>query len=285
MKKKSLLVVLFLIVSCSTDDSEVNTNEASTLQPTENSSSNSSTDSSGTSTDSSDTSTGSSDSSTGISNDISVLVEKFYYDSAVSVVVNGDNLVIYAKDLPDHKSAYYDLNNDLYEAYDEPDNPSFKLNPNDIAEQNIVMTIPRFPEKANNHESTPMGTMGVAVNSGSIFNQMAAPGDDILEELNTFDQYEGHPAPGGVYHYHIEPVWLTETLGEDAFIGLLLDGFPVYGPVEDGVRLTNDDLDVYHGHSHETTEFPNGIYHYHITDDLPWINGDGFYGTPGTITN
>ena len=67
MKKKSLLVVLFLIVSCSTDDSEVNTNEASTLQPTENSSSNSS-------TDSSDTSTDSSDSSTGISNDISVLV-------------------------------------------------------------------------------------------------------------------------------------------------------------------------------------------------------------------
>ena len=160
MKKKSLLVVLFLIVSCSTDDSEVNTNEASTLQTTENSSS-----------DSSDTSTDSSDSSTGISNDISVLVEKFYYDSAVSVVVNGDNLVIYAKDLPDHKSAYYDLNNDLYEAYDEPDNPSFKLNPNDIAEQNIVMTIPRFPEKANNHESTPMGTMGVAVNSVSIFNQ------------------------------------------------------------------------------------------------------------------
>ena len=39
-----------------------------------------------------------------------------------------------------------------------------------------------------------MGPMGIAVNSVAIFNQMAAPGDDILEELNTFDQYEGHPA-------------------------------------------------------------------------------------------
>ena len=148
MKKKSLLVILFLIVSCSNDDTEVNTNEASTLQTTESSSSNSS-------TDSSDTSENSSDSSNGVSNDISVLAEKFYYDSAVSVVVNDDNLVIYAKDLPDHKSAYYDLNNDLYEAYDEPDNPSFGLNPNDIAEQDIVMTIPRFQKKPTTTNQHP----------------------------------------------------------------------------------------------------------------------------------
>ncbi|MFM7150461.1 MAG: hypothetical protein ACKO23_11510 [Gemmataceae bacterium] len=26
-------------------------------------------------------------------------------------------------------------------------------------------------------------------------------------------------------------------------------------------------MDAYHGHKHATTEFPNGIYHYHITDD------------------
>ena len=56
-------------------------------------------------------------------------------------------------------------------------------------------------------------------------------------------------------------------LGEDAFIGLLLDGFPVYGPVENSIRLTNDDLDDYHGHIHDTPEFPEGIYHYHITDE------------------
>ena len=172
----------------------------------------------------------------------------------------------------------------MYESYNEPNNPSFKLNPNNILEQDIVMTIPRFPKIDNSHEATPMGPMGIAVNSVAIFNQMAAPGDDILEELNTFDQYEGHPAPGGVYHYHIEPVWLTQTLGEEAFIGLLLDGFPVYGPVENSKRLTNEDLDDYHGHIHDTPEFPEGIYHYHITDELPWINGDGFYGTPGNIT-
>ena len=218
------------------------------------------------------------------SNDISVLANKYYNENAVSVVVNNDNLVISSKNLPDHKSAYYAKNHPLYESYEEPNNTSFRLNPNGISEQDIVMTIPRFPKVDNTHESTPMGPMGIAINSVAIYNQMAAPGDDILEELNTFDQYEGHPAPGDDYHYHIEPTWLTSTLGDESFIGLLLDGFPVYGPVENGTRLTNDNLDDYHGHIHSTEEFPEGIYHYHITDELPWINGDGFYGQPGTIT-
>ena len=33
-----------------------------------------------------------------------------------------------------------------YESYEEPNNPSFRLNPNGISEQDIVMTIPRFPK-------------------------------------------------------------------------------------------------------------------------------------------
>tara|TARA_A100000164_G_scaffold16010_1_gene13236 strand:- start:1432 stop:2232 length:801 start_codon:yes stop_codon:yes gene_type:complete len=265
MKNIFSLLIIFCLISCSDNEDQSQTEDANTSESLNN-----------------NTSTNNSSSST--LNDISILADKFYYEGKVSVVVNEDNLVITASDLPDHKSAYYNINNSLYESYDEPNNPSFNLNPNNITEQNIVMTIPRFPEVSNLHEATPMGPMGVAVNSVAIYNQMAAPGDDILEELNTFDQYEGHPAPGGVYHYHIEPIWLTQTLGDDAFLGFLLDGFPVYGPVEDGKRITNDDLDDYHGHIHNKSEFPEGIYHYHVTDDLPWINGDGFYGNAGTIT-
>lgn len=218
------------------------------------------------------------------SNDISVLAEKFYNTNSVTVAVGDTYLTITSHNEPDHKSMYYSQNNSLYEAYSEPNNPDFKKNPNSIESQNFVYKIPRFPVKATTHQSTPYGPMGISVNSVAFFNQNAAPGDDILEELNTFDQYEGHPAQKGDYHYHIEPVWLTETLGDDAFLGVLLDGFPVYGPVENNKRLTNDDLDDYHGHTSATAEFPKGIYHYHVTDDLPWINGDGFYGTPGTIT-
>ena len=207
-----------------------------------------------------------------------------FYDESVVVVVGEKNLSITSTNEPDHKSMYYAPSNPLYEEYSEPDNEDFYKNPNTIAAMNYTFTIPRFPEAAINSEATPFGPMGVSINSVVFYNQVAAPGDDILEELNTFDQYEGHPTNTGSYHYHIEPTWLTETKGDSTFLGLLLDGFPVYGPVEGGVTLTNDDLDDYHGHSHSTTHFPEGIYHYHITAELPWINGGEFYGTPGTVT-
>jgi len=43
-------------------------------------------------------------------------------------------------------------------------------------------------------------------------------------------------------------------------------------------------LDAYHGHTSVTADYPNGIYHYHITSTDPYINGSGFYGTAGTVS-
>lgn len=214
--------------------------------------------------------------------DISVLASKFYSDD-VDFVIGDQTITITTKDLPDHTSVYYPTNNPLYENYTQNDDSEFVKNPGEIGEQNIVFTIPRFPAEATNHVSQGLGPMGVAVNSVVFFNQQAAPGDDIFNEIKTFDQYEGHPAQD-MYHYHIEPIWLTENLGADAFLGLLADGFPVYGPMENGAELMTADLDDYHGHFHSTAEFPDGIYHYHVTDDFPWINGDAYYGTKGTVT-
>ena len=87
----------------------------------------------------------------------------------------------------------------------------------------------------------------------------------------------------GQYHYHVEPLGITAKNGSSALIGFLLDGFPVYGPVENGKRLTNADLDELHGHTGATADYPTGIYHYHVTAEDPYINGAGFHGTPGTI--
>ena len=126
--------------------------------------------------------------------------------------------------------------------------------------------------------------MGVAINGVAFFNQYAGPNQPLTNEIDSFDQYSGHPQQQGVYHYHLEPSYLTGLNGKNTFLGFLLDGFPVYGPIENEVAVTNDDLDDYHGHTHETTEYPDGIYHYHITDNDPYINGNGYYGSPGTYT-
>jgi hypothetical protein len=46
----------------------------------------------------------------------------------------------------------------------------------------------------------------------------------------------------------------------------------------------NSQLDAYHGHTGPTADYPAGIYHYHITTTDPYINGNGFYGKPGTVS-
>ena len=128
-----------------------------------------------------------------------------------------------------------------------------------------------------------MGPIGISRNGVVFFNQYAAGGAALTGEINSFDQWLGHPA-GTQYHYHIKPTFLTTTFGDDAFLGLLTDGFPVYGPTENGSTITNADLDVYHGHTSVTADFPDGIYHYHITNEDPYLNGNGFFGTAGTVT-
>lgn len=79
--------------------------------------------------------------------------------------------------------------------------------------------------------------------------------------------------------------WLTQVNGNEGLVGLLMDGFPIYGTHENGEEITNDDLDEYHGHFSVTADFPDGINHYHVTSVTPDMNGNGFYGTAGTISN
>ncbi len=216
--------------------------------------------------------------------DITPILSKFN-GTGLSYSVNGNTVTFTTENLPDHTSPYWPTNNPLYEAYNGT-NSNFNQNPNDIATQNITISMPLNPVEASNHEATALGAIGVSLNGVVFYNQYAGPNNQALtNEIDSFDQWLGHPQPQGAYHYHIEPTWLTAEFGEEAFLGLLADGFPVYGPIENGVSITNADLDEYHGHTSVTEDFPNGIYHYHITSEDPYINGNGFYGTPGNISN
>jgi len=221
---------------------------------------------------------------TATSYDITPILSKFN-GTGLTVAVNGNTVTFTTQNLPNHKSPYWPTNNALYEAYNGT-NSSFNLNPNRISTQNITFSIPLNPSSASNKQATGLGPIGVSVNGVVFFNQYAGPNNQALtNEINSFDQYLGHPQNSGQYHYHVEPTYLTGLLGNDAFLGLLADGFPVYGPVENGQTITNSDLDSYHGHTSATVDFPNGIYHYHITPNQdPYINGNGYYGTPGNIS-
>ncbi len=210
--------------------------------------------------------------------------KKIYGASAV--YVEGTMVVIKCDGVPDHKSPYFQGTAwaaTKYEAYNGT-NPLWNQNPNRIATTNLTFKIPLNPVKSATSQATPLGSIGVSLNGVPFYNQYAGPSQPLTNEINSFDQYNGHPQQMGGYHYHVEPLYLTAQKGKSALMGFLLDGFPVYGPQENGVNVGNNQLDAYHGHNHATADFPNGIYHYHITGQDPYINGSGFYGVPGTVS-
>lgn len=206
---------------------------------------------------------------------------------ASSITVEGSFIVIKTSGTPDHKSIYYATSNSLYETFSGTTfgGTTFNKNPNSIGTMNYTFKIPMSPAVASTHSATPLGAIGVSLNGVPFFNQYAGPSQPLTNEIVSFDQWWGHPSPTSEYHYHVEPKYLTTVkTSKSALLGFLLDGFPVYGPEENGATVTNAMLDVYHGHTAVTTDYPGGIYHYHITSTDPYINGSGFYGTPGTVT-
>jgi hypothetical protein len=205
-----------------------------------------------------------------------------------SSITNDDSYItIKTTGAPDHKSVYYATTHSLYENFSGTTfaGNTFAKNPNSISTFNYTFKIPVNPTVAASHAATPLGPIGVALNGVPLFNQYAGPNQPLAGEVVSFDQSWGHPAPGGRYHYHVEPLYLTTVkTTKSSLLGFLLDGFPVYGPEENGAPVTNAMLDAYHGHTHATVDYPNGIYHYHINNTDPYINGSGFYGTAGTVS-
>lgn len=204
---------------------------------------------------------------------------------ATSITSDGTFITIKTSGTPDHKSVYYPTSNSLYEAFSGTtfNGVTFNKNPNTITSQNFTFKIPINPTVASNHAATPLGAIGVSINGVPFFNQYAGPNQPLTNEITSFDKYWGHPQMTGVYHYHVEPLYLTTVkVTKSSLLGFLLDGFPVYGPEENGAAVTG--LDAYHGHISATADYPNGIYHYHITNTDPYINGSGYYGTPGTVS-
>ncbi|CAN5124203.1 hypothetical protein BH09BAC3_BH09BAC3_30120 [soil metagenome] len=210
-----------------------------------------------------------------------VFTKKFA--SSVTMYVEGNFIVLKSNGLPNHKSPYFGSTDSRYEAYNGT-NANFSINPNSIKEQSLTFKIPLNPTEASSKAATSLGPMGVSINGVPLFNQYAGPNQPLTNEINSFDQYNGHPQQSGQYHYHVEPLYITATTTKSGLIGFLLDGFPVYGPLEGTKTLTSADLDTYHGHSAVTEDYPNGIYHYHITADSPYINGGKFFGTSGSVT-
>lgn len=227
-----------------------------------------------TSTTSTSTSTGTSGGS-GSTGSLPAVYARF--QSAVTVSISGSTVTLVSNTTPDHKSPYWGVGHALYEAPHE----GMQVNPNRIIAQTLTLRVPASPTLASSASDTPMGPIGMAVNGVPLFNQYAAGRSPLGAEIVSFDRYDGHPQQTGQYHYHLEPYWLTDKNGAAGLIGVLLDGFPVYGTKET-TGAAPSGLDTCNGHTHATTEFPSGIYHYHVTATTPYISGC-YKGNAGSV--
>ena len=204
------------------------------------------------------------------------------FSGRVTITRIANAVVLKSNGIPDHKSPYFPPGHPQHTAYTGT-NPGFTLNPNSIVAHSFTFRVPAAPTVAAAVTPTDLGPIGIATNGVPLYNQYAAAWSPLSNESDTFDQYNGHPQADDIYHYHWEPLWLTRA-SKEALIGVLLDGFPVYGPREGGRLVTSAMLDRAHGHVGATPEFPFGVYHYHATSTFPYLNGSGFAGTPGTVT-
>ena len=206
-------------------------------------------------------------------------VPPIYKKFAATVIVSmdGASVKLVTNDVPNHKSPYFGVGNAMYEM----PYSGMSVNPNTITSQNYVFRVPANPAFAAAISATPLDAIGMAVNGVVMFNQYAAGYTALTNEIVTFDAHNGHPAPHGNYHYHMEPSAITNN--DANLVGVMLDGFPLYGR-KDANGTTPPNLDAANGHFGATADYPNGIYHYHVTAAVPYLCG-GFKGTAGTVTN
>lgn len=202
-------------------------------------------------------------------------------ENYTDVYISGEYVVVESRGVPNHPSPYWGYGNPQY----QPPHSGMVVNPNIITAQNFKFYIPLNPTLSNNISSTPLGPIGVSISGVPFFNQYAGPNNQPLDsEIPSFDTYFGHPQQTGQYHYHLEPKYLTENDSSSMLVGFSLDGFPIYGPKEQSDNQYPSDLDELNGHSHSTSEYSDGIYHYHATSTSPYLLG-GFRGSYGASNN
>ncbi len=195
----------------------------------------------------------------------------------VSVEFDKDNnAVIRSNGIPDHEVL------PVYQAVSVIDNKS--TYPIKLQEQHMKVIVPLQPKLAAKKTDSKIGLIGIAISGALIYSPFEADGKTmalsqkslVVDGIPFFDACNGHPNPFAVqYHYHGIPYCVTEKIdkkGEHShLLGYILDGFPVYGPQgKDGKILTPADLDECNGIFGPTPEYPNGIYHYVMTDEPPY---------------
>ena len=215
---------------------------------------------------------------------LSTAFEAFDTDN-VTIMLDGDEVVIETNGLPNHTSPYWSQNHPLY--VDPTVTTAAQMAPGNIDQFNgsYTLRVPANPERAASSSRTGLGAIGIAVSGSVIYNDEEGPNVPLDNAAPSLDYSGAHTGPQS-YHYHLEPkAWSND---DDKLIGIISDGFFLYGRRDYPSGEYPTDLDESGGHFGPTPSNPDGEYHYHIQNEL-YLNlyyilfpGD-YQGTPNAI--
>ena len=189
--------------------------------------------------------------------------------------------------MPNHTTPYWSESHPLYVA------PTVTtvamMTPTRIDTSNrdnsATLTVSASATKANSTTSTSLGAIGIAVSGAYIYNDQEGNGP-LDEAAGSLDYTGAHIGPTD-YHYHLEPLAFTND--EENLVGIISDGFFLYGRKCNSTGTYPTDLDTSGGHTSSTQHTVAEEYHYHIINDLYTTTGrylafaGPYQGTPNAI--
>lgn len=248
-----ILLTAFIIAGCNGSDSEEANTDESTIDPVE----------------------------------LSILPDAFlmFNPDSVTTIISGANVIIESTGLPDHTSPYWSPDHPLY--VDPSVTTTDRLVPGYI--DNFVgtytLTVPGVPTLASSSSETGLGAIGIAVSGAPIYNDQEGAGRSLDDAIGGLDFNGAHTGPQS-YHYHLEPISITHD--DDNLVGIISDGFFLFGRKCNSTGTYPTDLDASGGHTTSTQHNVDAQYHYHIQNEL-YLNayyilfpGD-YQGTPNAV--
>lgn len=208
------------------------------------------------------------------------------FDSdSYTIYIEGNEVVIETDGLPNHTSPYWSSTNPLYVAPTVTSEAEMAPGVIENFNGNYTLRVPTSPNLASNSSSTGLGAIGLAVSGSVIYNDEEGPAVPLDDAAGSLDYSGAHTGPQS-YHYHLEPkAWSND---DDALIGIISDGFFLYGRKCNSTGTYPTDLDASGGHTSTTQHSDTDEYHYHTSNDL-YLNefyilfpGD-YQGTPNDI--
>lgn len=192
-----------------------------------------------------------------------------FNSDAVTISFDDDLITIDTNGMPNHTSPYWEETAPLYIERVV----AIAQTPGRIGERSLTVTVPAAPERATSSTATGLGPIGISVTGVPIFNDTEGPNNPIGETIvETFDYAGAHNGPSG-YHYHIESYDVPEnnvlSQNDEQLVGIMADGFLIYGRKCNATGDYPTDLDVSGAHT-SSTQHSDGeaFYHYHIINEF-----------------